>query len=117
MKSIYKILIAFLAITMVASGVSAFEFPREDYGLEDGYSDKYIPGEEKGIGYDQIGNQPRPYSDTGIEYRDTITSAHGGIRLPTMGEVEEIEETLIHPVPPCEVPVGEIYASLVIDHF
>lgn len=99
MKSIYKILIAFLAITMVASGVSAFDFQR-DYGNED-------------IDF----NQPRLYTDTGIDYRDTITSAHGGIRLPTMGEVEEIEETLVRPIPPCEVPVGEIYASLVIDHF
>lgn len=35
-----------------------------------------------------VGTVSASYTDTGIDYHDTITSAHGGIRLPTMGEVD-----------------------------
>lgn len=58
-----KILIASLVMMMLVTGVNAFDFQR-DYGNED-------------IDF----NQARPYTDTGIEYIDTITQSHGGIQV------------------------------------
>lgn len=127
------ILIAFLVISMITT-VSACDFsdkPSDHWNENDcigiifdghehtpitqgiGYEPQ-IDIRPQGIGYDQIGNRPHIIEKEDI---DIQTSATYGYRLPTQGEIEEIGETIIHPIPPSEAPEQQRHAEIILEHF